>query len=803
MRGGAEGNILEQELSDKDADAGSKPPIFVDAAISEKILSNLLRDENDLAAEYRRRNDPHIYQSVHPADVDGWIEKGWDVHRRGKTRVRLRQRKSHDVLLEDSVWALFRRMRYPELSGKHFKIEYERRDGTTDSKQIDVLAKDEETVIVVECKSRATRGRKTLTKDLTETGYLQKPIADAIRRVYGRDSKLQIIWIYVTHNIVWYEPDLDRANSLNIHVVTENEFRYYDKFIRHLGPAGRYQFLAEFLRDKKIPELANVKIPAVRGRLGKHVFYSFVIPARHLLKIAFINHQALNHPDGPPAYQRMISPSRIKELEKFIRDGGFFPTNILVNFVDGCKFDLLPNKENSAEGLKFGWLHLPSRYKSAWIIDGQHRLYGYSRLENKFLDQNLFVLAFERMKTTIEAGLFITINQKQKSVPKTIIASLKADLLWGSTEPRERIDALASALVKAINADPTSPFYQRFSMEGLEDAEGTALTIGEVSKGLVRSGLLGKILQKSYALGALCGATDEETVARARKFLNAYFGQIRDANPERWDQGRAGAVLSNPGIRAHLLLIAEIFRYSAAKLGIDPDVSNDTELMAAVANAIRPVHEFLRIASDYEMQKRFSRRFGEGGVVEYFNHLCQTIHESLPDFGGAEFLKWLAMQDEARIADANQQVIAIDRDLRDYVFKVLKEVHGEHDVPNSGEKAFWELGIENSKIKAEAYARQQQEPPDARRPKEAYVNTIELKTIIRQTNNWPHFKESLNIPQAGEKGKVYYLDWMDRFNQLRRIPAHPSSQRSYTQEDYVFLDWLGAELSARRNPGSA
>jgi hypothetical protein len=60
-----------------------------------------------------------------------------------------------------------------------------------------------------------------------------------------------------------------------------------------------------------------------------------VISARNLLKIAFVNHQALNHPDGRPAYQRMVSSSRVKEIGEFISEkGGFFPTNLLINFVD-------------------------------------------------------------------------------------------------------------------------------------------------------------------------------------------------------------------------------------------------------------------------------------------------------------------------------------------------------------------------------------------------------------------------------------------------------------------------------------
>ena len=52
----------------------------------------------------------------------------------------------------------------------------------------------------------------------------------------------------------------------------------------------------------------------------------------------------------------------------------------------------------------------------------------------------------------------------------------------------------------------------------------------------------------------------------------------------------------------------------------------------------------------------------------------------------------------------------------------------------------------------------------------------------------------------GEKGKTYYLDWMDKFNELRRIPAHPSAQRPYTQDDYEFLDWLGKKLDVKQQP---
>ena len=249
--------------------------------------------------------------------------------------------------------------------------------------------------------------------------------------------------MYFTQNIIWSEPDMERADSIDVKVVTENEFNYFEAFIKHMGPAGRYQFLAEFLQNQDVPGLSNIKVPATKGRLGKHTFYSFVTTPKNLLRISFVNHLALNHPDGRPAYQRMINPGRIKAIGQFIRkDKGYFPTNLLLNFTEHCRFDQISNKENSDPNIKFGWLYLPKKYKSAWVIDGQHRLYGYSHLDKEQVDSSVFVVAFEKMDTTTEADLFITINHKQKSVPKAVLIALQADLKWGSADAKERVVAL-------------------------------------------------------------------------------------------------------------------------------------------------------------------------------------------------------------------------------------------------------------------------------------------------------------------------------------------------------------------------
>jgi hypothetical protein len=140
--------------------------------------------------------------------------------------------------------------------------------------------------------------------------------------------------------------------------------------------------------------------------------------------------------------------------------------------------------------------------------------------------------------------------------------------------------------------------------------------------------------------------------------------------------------------------------------------------------------------------------------------------------------------------------------MTDHVITILKSHYGTQET-SSGDKAYWELGIENPKIKESAYSRQLQDKDTNKGAKENYLQILDLKAIVRQRTNWSLFEKVFNIPLEGEKGKTYYLDWMDQFNELRRIPAHPSSTRGYSTADLEFLKFLKAEFYSRLEAGKA
>ena len=771
----------------------SSRPIIDDEGSN--FLSPLVSEEDKLKSEVRVRKKRNVEKSVPLSDVPEEQENGWEVQRYWKRAARLRRPKRHDHWLEDRVWCLLHQMGYRVLNGSNFTISFSRADGSTGSKQVDVYAEDEDTAFVIECKSRTVRGRRSLQKDIQETISLQSYFSTAINKRFASNGKKKpkIVWVYATINILWSAPDLARSADGRIRIITENELQYFETFVKHMGPAGKYQILGEFLKGQNVPGLSNVKLPAIRGRIGGERFYSFVTTPRNLLKIAFINHQALNHPDGRPAYQRMISASRIKNIGEYIQKGGFFPTNLLVNFSDPPGFDLISNKENTDPNIKFGWITLPSKYRSAWVIDGQHRLYGFSRLTDEFLDQSLFVLAFEKMAVQKEADLFITINHQQKSVPQSLLVSLLADIRMGDSDPATAQSALASAIVRSLNTDKSSPLGRRYAIPGVPAEQSQNLTISETVKGLRRSGLIGKIAGKSMVPGPLSDQTDEKTVERATKVLGAYFEQVREANPLRWEGGRNEFIATNPGIRAHLQVIADVVSYLTHKKSLDFELLTSEDFSNEINSFCRPLFDFIRNAGDDEIRSRFSRRFGEGGVREYIRYLMQVLNEEQPDFGSLDFQRWVEQSKSEKIDEVNQFLMKLAERLTDYVIDALKKVHGTHRL-SSDESAYWEVGVQSERIRKNAFEKQQKDKK-RRRPKEAYLDIVDFAEIVKQANNWGQFEHVFNNPRPNERrGQKYYLGWVIAFNELRNIAAHKNQLKTYTDEDLEFVEWLRTEV---------
>lgn len=163
----------------------------------------------------------------------------------------MKKPKPLDEQFENEVWLLFAAMGFQYMNrDRHLEIPYSSSNPKL-TKQIDVFAADEETVLFVECKC-ATSGRKASSKDELEQirGNREGLFAEARRAFPNR----KIRYILATKNYQVSAPDYDRMKEFGIHYYNEYEIRYFGELVKHLGKSAKYQLLGSLFEGQKLPQ---------------------------------------------------------------------------------------------------------------------------------------------------------------------------------------------------------------------------------------------------------------------------------------------------------------------------------------------------------------------------------------------------------------------------------------------------------------------------------------------------------------------------------------------------------------------
>lgn len=595
-------------------------------------LGNLAVTPDQKRSEQIRRARSHELDTIEPALLPSRQADGWELQRTFKSgKLRIKRPKKFDEILENSAWMIFHDLGFDELSiGRHFKIGLHSKSGSEIRKQIDVFAKDDQTIFVIECKACETPSPRGLQKDLAEFSENKKHIADAIRKHYGKDFKPKIVWCFFTRNVIWSPQDIARAREARIQIVRDQEILYFSELANTLGAAARYQFHAEFLKNERIPEMAGKKCPAVRSKLGPVSAYSFMISAEDLLSIAFVNHRDLRDPSGVPSYQRMVRPGRLRKIANFLDNGGFFPNSVIVNFRKKVEFEPLHTKDDNS--IVAGMLILPDQHKSCWIIDGQHRLYACALMKKQSRKILLPVLAFDRIDPTVEAELFATINKEQVKVSPKLLEEIYGEVKWDSEIRKEQLSAIASRAVDLMRSDVGSPFYQCIQSASMSSDDSLPLTLTEIKKAILSSGIIGLEVgkEKLFSPGVFSAKTNEQTLKRLVDGLNSYFSLIRNANPDRWAAGRSGFLCNNFGVPAYIRLLKKLI--AEHEMGTKLYSKSAAQIVKEIEPALTPALSFVRDAEDEQFFERFKVTLGSGGVREYHDKLVALIDETKQSF---------------------------------------------------------------------------------------------------------------------------------------------------------------------------
>lgn len=507
---------------------------------SDVVKKGQLYEGSDLEVEYRSRKKEHLEQSIGKGDA---VPRGWLVKREFKTKVRIKKEKSPGVQLEDMVWTLLYDIGAEKISSRDFTLVLKTRGDHAKTKQIDALAVDDNIAFVVECKSKEAMGSKSLTQDIAEMADNMTSIQNAAKQLLG-EKNLKFAFVFATQNITWDPNDRLDAEEHGIFIWDECDLIALQELATLAGEGAKYQIYNRIFFNRGIKDF-KVRIPALKGKMGGRPYYSMVLSPEHLLRLAFVHRRmgGSSFLDVADSYQRIIKKSRIRHIEEFIQNGGFFPGSIIVNFVRPVQEDALCTKDQLkalGRAAKPVVLTLPPYYGCAWIIDGQHRLYGYADTGEK-ASETLPVTAFVDETAHLQAKMFVDINKNQKSVEADLLWDLYEDLYADSEDEREQELHAISMVAKKLNSATWSPFKGHIEIPKEQNAGNITLTT--VCRSISQQKLISPaendlLFRRSY----------EETIDFAATRIASFFDAIREDMLDDWDAGDRHYVCTNAGV---------------------------------------------------------------------------------------------------------------------------------------------------------------------------------------------------------------------------------------------------------------
>lgn len=760
-------------------------------------MLNNIHEIDELSGFARARARAYETKTVNPALVGQMIQEGWVVARSNKKSVRLRRPKSHGPWLEDRVWTLLHRMRFPFLSGKGgSQLAVNPRDPDSPKSQIDIVAMDSEVAVAIECKSCEKPSRRPqFQQDLGKHALIRERFTTGVRTQFESKHKRQAVIAMVLCNILLSDNDRLRAKEANVLLFDEHDLSYYESLVSHIGPAAKYQLLADMLPGKSVPGLA-IRVPAIKVKMGGFRCYAFSISPEYLLKISYVSHRSKGKASDVNTYQRMLKKARLKAIGQYIGEDGIFPTNIVINLdKNRLQFERIhQDSSDSDDSGVCGWLDIKPAYKSAWIIDGQHRLYAYSGHE-RASKSRLSVLAFEGLVPSEQARLFIDINAKQKSVKQSLLQELYAELHWDADDPTIRVRAIISKAIQELDVDPESPLYQRVQTT-------------DVGRSLIRcislTSLYGAIEKTEFHIakekhghvveyGPLWAGDNDATLKRTELILKNWLNTVRLAASEWWAKGadEGGGLAMNDGIITCLNVLRSVFQHLSDHRLVHLDNDDLWEVIKRFAVALG---EYLGSLSEQE-RKAFRDLRGVQGQTRRTRNCQAAVRQKIPEFSPPGLDQFLQQEKAQTNIRAKEIIDHIERMLQKVVLEELRRECGED------EAGWWMLGVPKAvRIKV---SQRFEEEGGLRGGKENYFDLIDYSKIGLQ--NWHLFEPILAYGKTGSKEKR--LSWLNFVNEKRNIVSHPSSAVTLTLDELGQLEeyerWLEGQILAPSTDGSS
>lgn len=771
---------------------------FIHPMEADELRRKLTDDASQLGKLYKSKKSVFYIKSVDHNLVENFLNEGWEeLGKPLKTKTRLRKTKKHNDKFEDDVWCQLYELGFRYLNFTNdFMLPFGK--DPLEKKQIDVIAVSEDCILLVECKSSQKHTKAPSFKTEFEGLPLRLDgFRKALEQLFGKGKKVK--YIFATRNLKLDRTsvDVERLLSTGSFFYNDNTYEYINSLIKAYKNAAHYQFLALLFKGELISK-DRIEVPAIEGSMGGKTYYMFSIEPHLLLKMGFILHRTKANENEMPTYQRLLVPNRLKSISKFIQGGGYFPNSVILNF-SKQKYKL--QFESSSRGddtrSRFGTLKVPNAYAIAYIIDGQHRVYGYANSD--FKDTNTIpVVAFQGLDSTEQLSIFMDINQNQKAVSATLRITLEEDLYWNSDRVDSRLKALRSSVIQEIGSSISGSLYNKISI----GEDKALLSANPFATVLTRCGLLPIAKGNKYdeessnsSLYNIHNHDHSSEMKRARdsivKFINLGYQFVEENFPDVFERDKY-LIVSNRGTYAFISLLGSLNAFEANRGNVNPKTTAEKRF-EAIEKYLNVLLKGIQGLSDDD-EEYFLGKLGSGAEIVWFRRFQSIVNEKYSEYTPPDFIDWLERQDEELQDEGRKLGIKTERYMKNTVIETLKALFGKN----------WDIEIGAIQRDCEKRAKEEVE----KRYKEGlgrhdipwtdqffvtdYKKIIEkywTKTPDPMPAEFRSFEEIFSIDVGyGFHSKVEKIKWLSVFNSHRNNWAHAGTkEKGLNREEVNFL----------------
>lgn len=402
--------------------------------------------------------------------------------------------------------------------------------GATDfkigDKQVDVGGGINNTYVIIDC-TTSFKDTKSIRNKIEQMRGNYNVYIQGLKEHDSLTKYNDIRLVIATKNFKINESDLSNVeNKPKVYLWNTKFFEYYSDLNKKIGKYAKFE-LARELHIKDMNKAIN-RIPAIKViDKDETAFYLGSINPLDLLEICYV---ARRERGEQAFYQRMIEDEKLNKINYYItKENKQFYNNIIVAINNRARIDF--QKEKVVNGYEVGTLSIKEGDEAFWIIDGQHRLYGYAKAEQKLSSKGeekeriiknwyIPVALIFGLNERKQGNLFMEINTTQ--------TPLKSDYIWDlhSIYNENRLEGFISKIVKQLNTEGF--FKDKIYIPSLDV---------KAKKGKIGISKFGRTLFKHRRLLSELSlieewSRNESGVKKASVFINEIFYYINSKSPQ-------------------------------------------------------------------------------------------------------------------------------------------------------------------------------------------------------------------------------------------------------------------------------